>query len=347
MNNRTLLVSLGAVFVMAGFVALSACSTSSSGSSSTPNSATVSDQVTVHVTAAEGGTVSDKSGAITLAIPAGALDKDTDITLAVSGPANGSAGNVYDFGPDGLKFSKAATLTIKADGVAVPAGKSVAVALLDGDKLTPLDGSNFSNGVATAPVMHFTKYTIVFIDGQAILQPPTSCAEFSSFTPCGGDVEGTWKWAEFCIDPKSIGTDPSNGQCKDYVISADFTSTRTVTFDATTVSAGAGVETSKLIGDFPVACFGKASCDLYSDPNKNSVCTDKGGGQCHCEQTETKDKPADTTPSAYTTSNNVLTVTSSNGKVETWEYCVKSNLLYARQTNTDAGTPTTYVMEKQ
>jgi len=334
----------------AGVSALVACSSDSTSSTSS----TTSDTVTVRVTAAAGGTVSDPGGKATLAIPPGALEKDTDITLKVSAAANGSAGSVLDFGPDGLKFLKPATLTVKADGVTVPDGKTVSVAIFENGAWKPLDGSKFANGVATAEVQHFTMYSIVIVDGQVVLQPPASCTDVQ-FTPCGGDPTGTFKFANFCIDPRVLGADPFKGSCNALNATVDFNWDSTVTFTggaaSGTMVVAPGTQTIKATLNFPLSCAtnasdgGVTSCAQASDGNGLNCADSTTAGSCTCTKTDTKQDTGSN--NTYATSGSVITITdTSDNSTSTGEYCVKGNLLYFRDTK-DGGSGITYVLQKQ
>ena len=97
-------------------------------SSNTPTATSTPDptQASVAIKADEGGVVKVQGG--TLTIPPGALDKDTVITVSVRKPENTPAnavvkGNIFDFGPQGLKFLKPATLELDVvPGVFTSAG---------------------------------------------------------------------------------------------------------------------------------------------------------------------------------------------------------------------------------
>ena len=64
------------------------------------------------ISAEDGGSVTSSDGKMTLTIPAGALDEDTEITIT---PVETDAGTVYEFQPDGLVFNEPATATYKMD----------------------------------------------------------------------------------------------------------------------------------------------------------------------------------------------------------------------------------------
>ena len=161
---------------------------------------------------------------------------------------------------------------------------------------------------------------------------------------CGGDPKGTWLFAEFCPDTSLFPSDPSEGQCKAYTVGFDFTNTREVTIDGTNISTGAGTETMTLTANFPLSCFqadggGAASCsDVFGE---DATCTDKGGGNCECVQTDVEQKEAGT-PQPYTVNGNVFTF----GSGQSGEYCVSGNLLYFNAPS-DGGAGLLYVLKRK
>lgn len=324
----------------AGLFALAACSSDSS-SATTPTSS-AGEKITVRITAAQGGTVADKSGKVSLAIPPGALAADTDISLAIGAQANGSAGDVYEFGPDGLQFLKPATLTLKGDGITVPEGKTAAIGLLEGTAFKKLEGSAFANGVATAPVMHFTKYAIILIGNDIVLQPPSSCTDVGAkFTNCGGDPTGTWKFTDYCLDPKVLGQLKPSG-CTDWVASIEVDTTQTVTFAGGTVTTSNGTATSTIISDFSKSCYGDAGssvvCSDLSKPSNTPpvTCVDSAtAGKCHCTQVETKQQTGSTNPFP------------DPDPTKNSEYCVQGNTLTVREIKNSAPTGTYFILTKQ
>lgn len=322
---------------------LAACSSSSTTSGSSSSGGTVGETVSVPVSAAAGGTVADKAGSVSLVIPPGALEKDTTITLAVGASAAGTIANVYDFGPDGLKFLKPVALEIKAT---VPEGKQAAVAYEEAGTWKQLSGSSVdkAKGTVKANTDHFTKYSIVIVDGQAVVSPPASCTEAKAqFTACGGDPKGTWTFAEFCIDGSS-SADPFDGKCPTATASFDFTDSRTVVIDATSISNGAGSVSIKQQLTIPGSCLSanNVTCDKIADPEEGRTCALVADAcVCNAEQVEQKTPKVDT----YTTSGNTITITdTSDNSTTTGEYCVKSNLLYFKETGGDG---VLYVLQKK
>lgn len=354
MNVRNVF-ALGFLVATAGIAGLVACSSddstpSSSSTSSSSGSTTGEETVTVRVSAAAGGTVADKEGKAKLDIPAGALEKDTDITLKLTAKSGAAVVDIADFGPDGLKFLKPATLALKADASLAPAGKSLAVAIGDGASFTAIAGSTYANGVATANVEHFTKFTIIVVDGKTTLVDPSSCQDArSKFSPCGGDPTGTWLFADFCPDPaKTKVPDPFNGKCTQLVSSIEVTNTQEITITSSTTSGSAGTVTLKFISDFPVQCIidatdgGVSQCADYG--GSGNPCVDKGGGQCHCESSQSSEQAADTTPKGYTTSGSKWT--SASG--ESGQYCVSGDIIYYLSDPGDSGSSNLlYVLKRK
>jgi hypothetical protein len=322
-------------------------STSSSSSSGGSSSGQTDDTVTVRVSAAAGGSVSDKDGKAKLDIPPGALEKDTDITLKLSEKSGAAVVEIADFGPDGLTFLKPATLELKADAALAPAGKSLAVAMEEGGAFKALTGSTYATGIAKALVEHFTKFSVIVVDGVATLVDPASCQDArAQYQPCGGDPKGVWTFADFCPDPAAAaGLDPFQGKCNGYVGGLEIVSTRELTIDATTTTSGPGTVTLKFTGDFPASCIAEATdggtsdCTTFSNGG-GTVCTDQGGGQCRCETTEVKQEEAGT-PEPYTTNGSNWTGSENSGT-----YCVSGDVLYYRE-NTDSSLPLLYVLKRK
>ena len=241
MNHRFIASLLALAVASTGVII--ACSSDDSG----PGGGTAASTTTVRVTAAAGGSVADPSGKTKLDIPPGALAADTDITLSILPKSGAAVVDVSEFGPDGLQFLKPVTLTIKADAALATGDKTLALAVNEGADFKAIPGSTFANGVATASITHFSRYTVVVVDGKLVIKPPASCVEArASFTACGGDPKGSWTFAEFCVDAtvKQSGDGESNNVCPENSVDIDYTLAREVTIDATTLKIGAGKTTA-------------------------------------------------------------------------------------------------------
>ncbi len=122
-----------------------------------------------------GGTVSTSNGT-QVKVPAGALGKDTLITIALdpSAPVPTGVtvvGTPYVFGPEGLVFSTAVTVTLSFDPARVPAGRSVK----DIEVFTAPVGSN-----------DFTKLSTTVLDKTHVA---AETAHFSVFVPAISDSD--------------------------------------------------------------------------------------------------------------------------------------------------------------
>jgi hypothetical protein len=293
---------------------------------------------TVHVTAAAGGTVADPSGNTTLVIPPGALAADVDITLTVLPKSGAAVVDVSEFGPDGLQFSVPVTLTIKADASLAPKDKTLAVALHDGTDFKAIAGSTFSSGAASAQITHFSKYSVVVIDGQVVIQPPESCAEAkSTFAACGGDIKGTWVFKQFCVDLAPIG----NSNCPTMTGSTDFDmNEREIVFGDTTFTAPAGTMTISSTINYPRSCIDNATC-AQLEQSIGGTCTENPADVCRC--TTQSQEPLEAKTNTYTVNGNTIV---SDG--DTMEYCVKGDLLSVKTLPTDPKeTPAIWILQRK
>lgn len=111
-------------------------------------------------TRAAGGTVSSADNSVRLTAGRGALAADTQITVNVLPPAAGTLTSVYDFGPDGTRFTNPVQLAVRL-AAPVPAGQRAVLAFNRSGVWTPLAGSRVVDGVVTADVRHFTRYSVI------------------------------------------------------------------------------------------------------------------------------------------------------------------------------------------
>ncbi|MFO0675967.1 MAG: hypothetical protein U0169_05500 [Polyangiaceae bacterium] len=323
------IVSIVSAFLLGAVAFASGCS-STSGSVTSADGGATSAPVTTRITAAAGGTVSAPGGKATLAIPAGALPADVDITLALSAASNGSVSEVFEFGPSGTTFSTPATLAIQLPaGATAPAGKSYALAVEESGAWKAIAGSSAQGGFVTGPVAHFSKFSVILVDGQAVAV--SGCADVvTNFVACGGDVVGTWAWDDFCFRNQTLGSDPFQGKCPEAKLEAEFVREGDVVITATTVTVGAVKQTIGVSGTVPVSCLNGATCDAFGkgvyksqDAGVQGSCTTTGA-TCTCSgPTEIKSEAAGQ-PETYKLSGNTFTV----GDGAATEYCVKGDKLY-------------------
>ena len=290
------------------------------GGSSTEPGPDVPEVKTTHISAAKGGTVAAPDGT-SLAIPAGALDADADITLSVGAASNGAKSSVYTFGPDGLKFTKPATLSIKTAGLTPPSGQALALAVLDGTTWTPVEGSTVAGDTVAAPILHFSQYSIVFSDSSAFAA--LCAANAAAFMACGGDPTGVWKLSEVCPGAGSLLDEcldktPATGKFK-WTSAAE--NGLVYTF-----SGGNTWETSMF--DFLLAFTMDSSCvpcSAFDGSNNAPSCT-ASGTECNCTYMGTN--PGETT--TYSISGTSITNGSS---MKATEFCVKGTELWMRDDN--------------
>jgi hypothetical protein len=342
------ILALAIALAASGGGAIAACSSSSTSSGGGGGT------ITVRVKAAEGGKVTDPSGKATLSIPPGALATDTDITLAVQPKSGEAQSEILEFGPNGTKFLKPATLEIKADGITVPQGKRLSLAINEGGKWTAINGSGLNGNVVSGSVEHFTGFTIILVDGQAVLVAPSDCTDaFNKFKACsGGNIQGTWKFDFFCAGGGSVGQDPTGGRCPGASASVDLQMNRDVVIDATTIKVLDGTETTTYKYTIPLTCLGGAggACaqlgSQFFKPPATGSCIEQGS-DCVCNGSQTEQKTGDV-PDTYTTSGTTLTITSGEtGGVTQGEYCTDGTRLYSKFSVGDAGASVLWVLSKK
>lgn len=291
-----------------------------------------SETVTKRISAAEGGTISDASGTVTLTIPAGALAQDTDISLAKGAAEAGSASSVYEFGPTGTQFSKPAVLTVKLDG-AVPEGKTAQLAVLEGGAWKALEANAFADGTATGNVAHFSKFAIIFVDGKVVA---SACAdEVASWAACGGDPTGTWKYSKLCATTEiGSGENPLAQACPDSKFEIDVTIDGTITFDGTNATNSAHTTTSKTTFIIPTSCYaalGNTTCDGLKQAFEADSCSEANGA-CTCSKSQSENEDADP-PQPYTIEGTKITV--GDGKPSA--FCVNGSTLSVEALDDETG----------
>lgn len=311
------------------------------GGSAAAGAAGQSSTGVTKVTAASGGTVTDPGGKASLTIPAGALGADTDITLAVGAAEAGTAGEVLTFGPDGTTFASPATLSIKADASKLVTGKTLAIAIFEGGAWKETPGSTFDGTTVKGPISHFSKYSVILVDGSVVVNPDSECATIlASFAPCGGALDGTWAFKDICAQG-AVADDPFKGTCPSAVITAEVAKTGEISFIGGNFKVGGGSTIVTTKASFPTSCLGngktcqQASEDIAKQENTTGSCTDTAG-TCACNTVKTTPDEVKTVP--YTVSGNVFV---HDGK--STEYCITGTQLAGR----DVGTTILSVLTKK
>jgi hypothetical protein len=173
---------------------------------------------------AQGGTISNNSG-LTLFIPANSINPPSVITFDAVVPSNtdGLVSEAIDFGPDGITFDPAATLTMPFD-LGAAAGANVVIAWLDGSNWVPLTDCVTDSAQVTCPVSHFTTFGVITqaTDGGTAEECPTVHCIDDLRTDCIPEgechFEGALADQQFCWD---------NGVSYDFATNAGFPTTLT------------------------------------------------------------------------------------------------------------------------
>lgn len=274
--------------------------------------------ITKPVTAAEGGIVTTDSGNVLLNISKNALAADTDITLAIAA-ADGTETSVYDFGPDGLQFLVPVDLQIKYDGT--PGDKQhAALAWYDETKAewVEVENSSVKDGVVSGKITHFSKFSIILVgDDVVVVSECKSVAE--EFSACGGDVEGTWKFKDVCMDDTVIGSNPFEDTCPTATVEVEVEWDATITFNAdNTYTQAMTSQSMTATYNVPLSCLtqmgGAAACvsgeeGMFGDEATCGV--DGDACVCHSAKTDTIEDPNQS--GTYAVSGNTLTITESSG----------------------------------
>ncbi len=329
-------------FGMAALTALamvglgSACS--GDDDSSGPTAETQADEVEVDVSAEDGGTVEDEAGTLELDIPPGALADDTTITLETLAQEDDTEAPVYEFGPDGLEFEEPVTLSIEFDGN-VPDGQRAALATYEGGKWVEIDGSTFENGVVSGEITHFSKFSIIFVEGVGVVLVSGCSEAVESFTACGGDPTGTWHYEEYCLlDQTLLSTDnPMEGTCSEATMEAEFIFDTEIVITDTTIQVMAGEwgQTSTLT--IPSTCVSdmEMTCDEVETEWEYDSCAEDADA-CVCTATAA-DALEESEPQEYELDGNTLVTTNDDGTTETTEFCVQGDQMLAKGEDADMG----------
>jgi hypothetical protein len=300
------------------------------------------DPVAETIEASEGGGVEIAGGAAAVAIPADALDEDTEITIEVVDKrdlpkAAMIASEVYDFGPDGTLFDEPVTLTIEFDAGDAPDGMSPVLAWLDSesDEWQPLADSTVRNGAVTASTDHFTPFAVIWTVGG---QVGGQCGELGA-TDCGGDLVGTWEFMVSCLTlPEDFlsgdgGEDPF-AECGGATLSAALDLTGTITFDEDGSYSSSTMQTSDITISVPKECLMGQPCSELGDEENPAA---EAGDNCEL-QMSSSESSEDT--GTYELEGNTLITINDEDMIEDEpsEYCVRGDTLLVRTVDPENGT---------
>ncbi|MCB9537301.1 MAG: hypothetical protein H6704_13695 [Myxococcales bacterium] len=282
------------------------------------------------VTAAEGGTVEAGDGTAALDIPAGALPADTTITVAVEPAGQDTQTPIYDFGPDGLQFEMPVTLCIDFAGEA-PEGMEAAVAWQDGDRWVALDDLTTEGGQVCGKTDHFTRFSVVWVEGGGAVIASECRDVLDTFAACGGDVAGAWNWTDICVAIFLEGGDnPIAEACPEATFGGELIIDASATFDADLVTYEERSRTTRQSLHVPFACFDAndlpRDCAQLAGVFDDGMCVEEGDG-CTCSREEVEATER-TSMSGYRIEGNELVFFSSEGgDEERAAYCVDGGTL--------------------
>ncbi len=151
----------------------------------------------------EGGKL--ELGAVKISVPEGAVDKQVRITAEVHNKkdypqSNKVALDVYEFGPKGTTFSKDVELEFDLKGLSSDKRSRAKVAELDEEagQWKVLPSSKAASGKVRATTKHFSYYTVFLAEATAETPDEVPLCD-ADYTPCGGDLTGTWAFESGCI----------------------------------------------------------------------------------------------------------------------------------------------------
>lgn len=169
---------------------------------------------------------------------------------------------------------------------------------------------------------------------------PLTLSTCAAFTPCGGDVEGTWTLTGGCLDDP-LAT--SKGLCPTLVVNSEVANASgTVTFTKGVVTRGYqthyGIDIT-----IPSVCLQGATCDqaqtAYRAYIPNATCTAASSGGCECVGS------IDTTAtqgSTYTIANDEIVTAGGDH----YAYCITGNTMQYRHASGPNPELGSYTLEK-
>ena len=162
----------------------------------------------------------------------------------------------------------------------------------------------------------------------------------SAFTPCGGDVAGTWNLVAGCIDDP-LAT--SKSLCPALVVNSETaTGSGSVTFVGSIVTRSYTTHYAMDV-TVPPACLTVYSCSQiqagYQQYIANTSCATDTNGACRC--TGSIDSNAQQ-GSTYTTSNNEIVT----GGGDHYAYCVNGNTLQYKHVSGPTSEIGSYTLQK-
>jgi hypothetical protein len=325
----------------------------------------VGEETSALIEADKGGELA--VGAVKLKVPADALTADKKLTVKVLDKdtypdKRKIAIDVYEFGPKGTTFEKEVELEFDLQGVEV-GKKRPQVVVLDEDAKAwkVVEGSQVQGNKVHAKTTHFSFYTVLLEEaasggggGDGVDELPRCDADF---TPCGGDIEGTWRFTSGCAAGVSTGAyipPPTTGGsvCADTVSSVTLGTSGTASF----LDGSYDIDQVLKLDYYyriSLACLQEIARVGGQTITCESIQGVETGGYCVHESST--DDVASQSEGTYTAEGGTVTLESNTGLVVLGlasidpqvEYCVTGNTLTLRLT--DPATPSSvqvYVAER-
>ncbi len=323
------------------------------------------------ITAAAGGEVALASAAAKINIPAGALPADTTITVEAIDDAGAPApatddllaSDIFEFGPDGTVFSTPITMSLKLEATGLPEGDAK-LAWLDEDagKWVQVAGSKVVDGFVVGDVNHFSKFVIYFVGDKVIIDTTDEACKELDFTPCGGDVVGSWSISNLCLSNTVIAENPWGEMpgCATslYEINMDMTGSIDFADDGTYVQDFTNSVTIHI--ELSAECLNgmggqysgaEVICDTIGTQmaDENGAC-EYTGGKCVCDFAPEDDSPDEPETGTWSvTGNNLMIDDSAEDNPNGMPFCVAGNNCVVETMMGDAtqdGAPAHIILKK-
>ena len=160
-----------------------------------------------------------------------------------------------------------------------------------------------------------------------------------SFTPCGGDVEGTWDYTGGCAE---LDLSQLKQACSGITVSdTSATVTARVVFAAGQVNR-TYTATGKAKLNVPAVCAQPAGgCTaLQSAIGADATCSDDGGGGCNCNITSTA---SDDKTDSYTVQGDTVVT----GDGNSYDFCVNGGSMTYRHSSGDSAEQGSFQLTKR
>ncbi len=166
------------------------------------------------------------------------------------------------------------------------------------------------------------------------LTPIPACAEVAEFTPCGGEVVGTWAYDTIeCIDLPDMSAAFDGCQGVEAVVSANVDGS--VTFNADGTWSRQEERTMEMVITLPVSCMPPqaTSCEMLGNPELTATTV---GESCRLHRTGTELKDETGT---YTMDGHAATLLNDADPtdIDVGELCVQGGSMRVRVTDPTSG----------